>query len=148
MKSPYKFSRKYFSNSRIKNIFLNVRNNRIPKIQNYIRKNNIVNMILAVTKMNLINECLLLMNLLMNSIKRNKLKYLFTQLKPVKRKSRDISNKKDADATKSKRFKKGATIGKPKHELKILVTDFREKKLWIYYIFWLFSFSRGIFGIS
>ena len=38
--------------------------------------------------------------------KRIQIEESFTQLKPVKRKPRDISNTKDADATKSKRFKK------------------------------------------
>ena len=53
----------------LEKIFLNVRRNRMLKIQNHIEKNNREIIILAETKMNLINECLLLMNLLMNSIK-------------------------------------------------------------------------------
>ena len=60
--------------------------------------------------------------------KKIQIEELFTQLKPVKRKPRDISNTKDADATKSKRFKKEATIGESTHELKLLATDFGEKK--------------------
>ena len=38
--------------------------------------------------------------------KRIQIEEPFTQQKPVKKKPRDISNIKDADATKNKRFKK------------------------------------------
>ena len=57
------------------------------------------------------------MNLLMNFVKRIKTEEPFTQPKPVKRKPSDISNTKDADATKNKRFKKGTTIDECKHDL-------------------------------
>ena len=43
---------------------------------------------------------------------------------------------------------KGATIGECKLELELLVTDFGEKKWWINFISWLFSFRRGRFEIS
>ena len=63
-------------------------------------------MIFAERKTNLINECLIFMNLLMNSIKRYKIDEPFTQLKHVKKKQRHFSKTTDADATKNERFKK------------------------------------------
>ena len=71
----------------------------------------------------------------------------FTQLKPVKRKPWYISNTKDADATKSKRFKKGAIIGEHKYELKLLVTDFGEKMMNQFYILRILFQKRKIWNI-
>ena len=71
----------------------------------------------------------------------------FSQLKPVKRRPRYISNTKDADATKGKRFKKGATIGERKHELKLLVTNFGEKIMNQFYILTIFFRKMKIWNI-
>ena len=46
----------------------------------------------------------------------------------MKRKPRDfLIEKKDLQKEKNKRVKKGITVGERKHELKIIVTDYRER---------------------